>query len=214
MRVKDAFDLFPATLPQGDSSCSVVSEDGSSTSPTQNTERKKVQVPGREIKRLFVHCAATPNGKAFTAEDIDRWHGERDFNRKSKYKDTFNKELKHIGYHFIIYIDGSLHTGRHIQEIGAHAYMHNRDSLGICLIGTDRFTLAQWITLKAQLAALKGTYCDATIHGHHEVSNKICPGFNVPNWLASGQQIDNEHLYPPITPNIPVPLPRPKPPQP
>ena len=34
-----------------------------------------------EIRTLVIHCADTPNGKAFTAADIDRWHAERDFKR-------------------------------------------------------------------------------------------------------------------------------------
>nr|WP_329601534.1 N-acetylmuramoyl-L-alanine amidase [Pasteurella multocida] len=38
-------------------------------------------------------------------------------------------------------------SGRKIGEIGAHCRGQNRNSIGICLVGTDRFTVAQWQAL-------------------------------------------------------------------
>ena len=60
----------------------------------------------RVIDEIIVHCAATPEGMNFTVKDIDCWHRERGF--------------KCIGYHYVIYLDGSIHTGRPESEIGAH----------------------------------------------------------------------------------------------
>ena len=33
----------------------------------------------RKISEIIVHCAATPEGKAFTVADIDAWHKKRGF---------------------------------------------------------------------------------------------------------------------------------------
>ena len=75
----------------------------------------------RQISEIIVHCAATPEGKHFTVADIDAWHKKRGF--------------RCIGYHFVIYLDGSVHEGRAIEEVGAHCLGHNANSIGICYIG-------------------------------------------------------------------------------
>ena len=75
----------------------------------------------RDIREIIVHCSATPEGKHFTVADIDAWHKKRGF--------------KCIGYHFVIYLDGSVNVGRNIEEIGAHCLGHNANSIGICYIG-------------------------------------------------------------------------------
>ena len=61
----------------------------------------------RKIKEIIIHCSATKEGRNYTVADIDRWHRERGFFC--------------IGYHFVIYRDGSIHVGRSVEEVGAHA---------------------------------------------------------------------------------------------
>lgn len=128
----------------------------------------------REIKEIIIHCAATPEGKNFTVEDINRWHKERGFDE--------------IGYHYVIYLDGSIHTGRALDKIGAHCTGHNSKSIGICYIGglakdgktaKDTRTKEQKNSLISLVKALKDTYPNATIHGHNEFAKKDCPSFNV-----------------------------------
>lgn len=75
----------------------------------------------RKIKEIIIHCSATKEGRNFTVADIDRWHRERG--------------MRCIGYHFVIYRDGSIHVGRAIEEVGAHCKGHNSISIGICYIG-------------------------------------------------------------------------------
>ena len=82
----------------------------------------------QDIDSIVIHCSATPEGKDFTVKDIDRWHRERGF--------------KEIGYHFVIYRDGSVHAGRDLSKEGAHANTpglsgrsYNLHSVGICYIG-------------------------------------------------------------------------------
>jgi N-acetyl-anhydromuramyl-L-alanine amidase AmpD len=98
----------------------------------------------RTINAIVIHCSATPNGKDFDASDIDAMHKLRGFKRDSQAARNFNFDYKHIGYHFVIRVNGDIQSGRGIEEIGAHVQGSNAHSIGICMIGLDKFTEAQW----------------------------------------------------------------------
>jgi N-acetylmuramoyl-L-alanine amidase len=130
----------------------------------------------RKIDEILVHCAATPEGKDFTVEDIDKWHKARGF--------------KKIGYHFVIYNDGSIHKGRDIEEVGAHCTGHNSRSIGICYIGgvakdgktpKDTRTEPQKKALLELLGELRKKYPKAKIYGHRDFAAKACPSFDAKN---------------------------------
>lgn len=129
----------------------------------------------RAIDKIILHCSATREGKNFTNEDIERWHVERGFRK--------------IGYHFVVYLDGSVHKGRDISEVGAHCRGHNENSIGICYIGgldsngkpNDTRTEAQKKSLVNLVEELKLQFPKATVHGHKEFANKACPCFEVKN---------------------------------
>jgi len=158
-----------------------------------------------EIDTLIIHCAATPNGKHFTTEDIDQWHGERNFKRDEKLIDDYAPYLKHIGYHLVNYINGEIYVGRSLRETGAHAKGHNKNSISLCLIGTDKFSLEQWDSLQYQVGYLKTLLPNLkNIIGHNEVnSHKTCPGFNVQEWLAGGMVPLTAHV---IADDLPEPF--------
>lgn len=127
----------------------------------------------RKITEIIVHCAATPEGKNFTVEDIDRWHKQRGF--------------KCIGYHYVVYLNGSVHAGRAEEEIGAHCTGHNKYSIGVCYIGgvakdgktpKDTRNPAQRLALLKLLKDLKEKYPKAVIRGHRDFAAKACPSFD------------------------------------
>lgn len=128
----------------------------------------------RKLNGIIVHCSATPEGKDFTVADITKWHKARGFNT--------------IGYHYVIYRDGSVHTGRPIEQIGAHCQGHNADTVGVCYIGglasdgktpRDTRTLAQKDALVNLLLSLKHKYPSISwIRGHRDFANKACPSFD------------------------------------
>lgn len=127
----------------------------------------------RSISLIIIHCSATPEGKDYTVEDIDRWHRARGF--------------RCIGYHYVIYRDGSVHTGRPIAEVGAHCLNRNAHSIGICYIGglakdgktpKDTRTAEQKAALLDLLKRLKSQYPKAAIFGHRDFAAKACPSFN------------------------------------
>ena len=130
----------------------------------------------RIINEIIIHCSATPEGKDYTVEQIRQWHKQRGFSD--------------IGYHYVIYRDGSIHSGRPIERIGAHCLKHNAHSIGVCYIGgvskdgktpKDTRTDAQKESLIKLIKELKAKYPKATVHGHREYANKACPCFDAKN---------------------------------
>lgn len=127
----------------------------------------------RDIKEIIIHCSATPEGKQFTINDIKKWHLARGFSD--------------IGYHYIIYLDGSVHNGRDINKPGAHCTNHNSKSIGVCYIGgvakdgktpKDTRNSLQKESLLNLLKELKVLYPKAVIRGHRDFANKACPSFD------------------------------------
>jgi len=129
----------------------------------------------RNIDKLIIHCSATREcDDSVNASVIDRWHKARGW--------------KGCGYHFIVLIDGTIETGRMIDEVGAHVKGMNKSSIGICYIGglekdgktpKDTRTPQQKESLLLLIKTLKKIYPEATLHGHNEFSNKACPSFDV-----------------------------------
>lgn len=127
----------------------------------------------RNIKEIIIHCSATPEGKDFTTAQIKQWHLARGFSD--------------IGYHYVIYRDGSIHTGRAESVSGAHCTGHNIISIGVCYIGgvasdgktpKDTRTDAQKAALVKLLKQLKAKYPQAKIYPHYKFAAKACPCFN------------------------------------
>ncbi|WP_165026833.1 N-acetylmuramoyl-L-alanine amidase [Dysgonomonas sp. ZJ279] len=127
----------------------------------------------RKIDKIILHCSATKEGQDFKVADIDKWHKAQGW--------------AGIGYHYVIYLDGTIHEGRNENEIGAHVQGHNSNSIGVCYIGgvdakgnpKDTRTDVQKVALIALVEELKEKYPNATIHGHNEFAAKACPSFDV-----------------------------------
>ncbi len=134
----------------------------------------------RRIDKIILHCSATPAGKHFDVDEIRRWHVE-------------GRGWSDIGYHYIVYLDGSVNNGRPIEIPGAHVRGHNKHSIGVCYIGgvssikdkrgkwpaEDTRTPEQKEALWKFLMELMAAYDGATLHGHNEFSSKACPSFDV-----------------------------------
>lgn len=118
----------------------------------------------RKITDIVLHCSATKEGQRVTAADIDRWHRDRGFRK--------------IGYHYVIYPDGSIHAGRDIAEAGAHVSGHNATSIGICYVGgldaagqpADTRTPEQKAAIVYLLESLREKFPAARICGHRDFS--------------------------------------------
>ena len=127
----------------------------------------------REITKVIVHCAATPEGRDVKTEEIKRWHTEE-------------RGWSDIGYHWVVELDGSIHAGRPEERSGAHCKGHNRDSIGVCYVGgadsdgdpKDTRTPEQKSALASLLSEILDRYPEAKVYGHRDFSEKACPSFD------------------------------------
>jgi N-acetyl-anhydromuramyl-L-alanine amidase AmpD len=131
------------------------------------------------VKYLTVHCAATPEGRDVTHEQITQWD-------KAKFGQT--------SYHWVIEIDGSMHQTLKDDQKGAHVGGKNTGNIGICYIGgvgknlnpKDTRTPAQKKSLLTLIRTYKERYPGIISRGHRDWPGvkKACPSFDVKAWLT------------------------------
>lgn len=146
----------------------------------------------RQINKIYIHAAATPTGMDIGADEIRQWH--------------LDKGWADIGYHYVIRIGGLVETGRDLdqdgdidEEVGAHVYGHNKDTLGICLVGgRDQFDFS--LNQLSAMVCLVATLCkryDLTfddVYGHQDADpGKACPRFDVKRFFTDLNPGDFTH---------------------
>lgn len=123
-----------------------------------NKKDKKIRCSGPlDITKAVIHHTSGSKDRNLTVADIDKMHKENGWDG--------------IGYHWVIYKDGSVHSGRSMYTVGAHAKTcgPNRNHwVGIAVVGFDKFNYHQLHSLDHLLIKL-GT---KTVQRHHEE----CPG--------------------------------------
>lgn len=130
----------------------------------------------RPITEIIIHCTATRPDTNCTVESIRRYHKSLGWHD--------------IGYHYVIYPDGSVHSGRPIEQVGAHCSDHNAQSIDIVYVGgldadghpADTRTEPQCLALLQLVRDLMEEHNITSIHGHNEYATKACPCFNVQQW--------------------------------
>lgn len=136
-------------------------------------DKTKLSLVGRTINKIVIHCTATRPSQACTVELIDQWHRQRGFDG--------------IGYHYVIYRDGTVHEGRPLSKVGAHCVGQNSDSIGISYCGgvaedgvtpQDNRTDAQKNALKQLIKELREAYGNIPVYGHRDFASKACPSFD------------------------------------
>jgi N-acetyl-anhydromuramyl-L-alanine amidase AmpD len=143
------------------------------------------------VKYLTIHCAATPEGRHVTHQQITEWD-------KAKFGQT--------SYHWVVELDGAMHRTLRYDQKGAHVGDHNTGNIGICYIGgmdakmkkaKDTRTDAQKKSLLTLIRTYKERYPGIIIRGHRDWSpdldgdgkiepnewKKSCPSFDVAAWL-------------------------------
>jgi N-acetylmuramoyl-L-alanine amidase len=140
---------------------------------------------------ITYHCADTPEGKVFKAEQIIAMD---------------MLKFKQPSYHFVVELDGSVVQCLKLNELGAHVGKHNHHNIGICYVGgrgldnkyKDTRTPAQKAALRSLDKQLKASYSSITVSkGHRDWSPdldhdgkiepneylKYCPCFDVATQL-------------------------------
>ena len=155
----------------------------------------------RDITEFVTHWSATYTNQNITAEDIHRWHLDREFSG--------------CGYHYVIQRDGKLQRGRPLNLVGAHskAYGHNKYSIGVCFVGgfntpvgmknanpnklasADSFTEEQWNTFAMFVESFYTVWPGGQAWGHNDTSDKgkIDPGFDVQQYVYN--KFNKENIY-------------------
>lgn len=149
-------------------------------------------IPAKMIpKRIVIHCSASKNAVYYSADQIDSDHRARGFDK--------------IGYHAVIQPDGQVDRGRSLNEKGAHCIEANHDSVGICLVGLDKFTRRQFKALRYYIDSLMQTYPieKHAIYVHNQFQSardqkKSCPNLPV-NVVLAWYLLQDEKLMTPYT---------------
>ena len=143
-------------------------------------------------EQIIVHCSASKWGNVI---EIDRWHRARGW--------------RAIGYHVVILngmstaqdakrgdtvriLDGAIQVGRALDadadleahEMGAHVYGFNKTTIGMCLIGVDKFTRNQIVNSVKVVKFWQELYGieTAKVKGHYEMptaKGKTCPNIDM-----------------------------------
>lgn len=124
----------------------------------------------RQINKIIIHCSDTPETMDIGAEEIYDWH-------------VNENGWSDIGYHYIVRRSGIIEVGRMETVQGAHCSGENADSIGICMVGRDGFTGAQFHSLRKLKDELELRYPNVEFKGHYNYSTKTCPNFSVEDWL-------------------------------
>lgn len=123
--------------------------------------------PRRHVDRVFVHCSASDAEAHDDVSVMREWHLKRGWND--------------VGYHFFVKKDGTLQTGRSVEQTPAAQSGHNTGTIAICLHGLEvsKFTETQFFTLRRLCEDINAAYGGSvTFHGHREVAAKDCPVFD------------------------------------
>jgi len=132
----------------------------------------------RDLERIILHCAATPEGREVSVDTIRKWHTD---------PPPQGNGWSDIGYHYVIHLDGLVEIGRPVSIQGAHTSGENEDSIGVCYVGgvdkdlvpKDTMTVQQEIAFVDLVKSLRLTFGYLSLHGHNEYSSKACPSFSV-----------------------------------
>ena len=129
--------------------------------------------PSTEV--IVIHHAGFPDGdKDSSAEEIHKFHQEVN-------------GWAGIGYHYVIRKDGRIEQGRKPLAVGAHAYQHNKNSVGICVAGNFDLVKVPSVQLDS-LKLLTAWLCQrykldpmqrGVIVGHRDLNDTACPGNNL-----------------------------------
>lgn len=144
------------------------------------------------LKRLVIHCTATPEGREVSAADIRHWHCDP--------VSKGGRGWKQVGYTDMIHLDGKVErlVGNNEDaevdpwEITNGAAGYNSTSRHVVYVGgvakdgrtaKDTRTPAQREAMEAYVKDFNKRFPSIPIVGHNQLAAKACPSFDVPAWL-------------------------------
>ena len=145
-----------------------------------------------KLKRLVLHCTATPEGREVSAADIRHWHCDP--------VSKGGRGWKQVGYTDMIHLDGKVerlvknNEDANVDpwEVTNGAAGYNSTSRHVVYVGgvakdgetpKDTRTAAQKAALAAYVKGFHRRFPGIPIVGHNQLAAKACPSFDVPEWL-------------------------------
>jgi N-acetyl-anhydromuramyl-L-alanine amidase AmpD len=167
----------------------------------------------RKIHTVVLHYSATffPEQDIGAAE-IDGWHRLRGFGPFARP----DGRPGHIGYHWVVRLDGRIEQGRPEALAGEHVGGHNRHTIGVCAVGGlrretgqkvghDTRTEAQKATLARLVAGIVARHPGITrVLGHRDLAATQCPAYDVAAWWREAG--GSRDAPPPYVPAVSWPL--------
>lgn len=125
----------------------------------------------RTINKIIIHHSQSDIKGHDNIKVIKEWHLERGF--------------KDVGYHYFITKNGTIQRGRDLAKVGAHCKGQNKSSIGICLSGDKKYSYLQFCALDCLIRSLriKLGKPKLKVYPHSKYSDKICPNFDVNQFL-------------------------------
>lgn len=156
----------------------------------------------KELKYLVIHCTATQEGRAISAQTVKDWHTK---------PAPYGRGWKRVGYSDLILIDGKRHQFvKHNNDIWVDANEITNGASGInsvsrhvCYVGgldanlkpKNTITKEQSETLSVIIDEVLSYAPNILIAGHNQFSNKACPCFYVPKYLREVKKVPEKNIY-------------------
>jgi hypothetical protein len=145
------------------------------------------------LKRLVIHCTATPEGREVTSDEIRHWHLD---------PPPKGRGWKVVGYSDMIHLNGDIENLRPYNEddqvqgweITNGVAGYNSSSRHIVYVGgmrksrsADTRTKDQIISLRFYIRLFQTLHKGCEVIGHHDLNpGKDCPCFDVKAWVNEG----------------------------
>lgn len=155
----------------------------------------------RHITQIIIHCTDNRPNCRMTAKDF-----------------LLHQQNTRLGYHFIIFEDGTVFRMNPLAVVANHCKGHNANSIGIAYVGgrdsnnvtADTRTPQQRTAMRGLLLQLLRKY-PVPIYGHRHFNNgKVCPCFDADteykNLIKQLTPTISPSPCKPITPTIPPSL--------
>lgn len=128
---------------------------------------------------ILWHCTATPEGRDVSYDDLWQWH-------------VVENGWNHIGYHWLIQLDGTEVECRPEDQVGAHCKDNGMNNCSVAIVyaggmtvdmvsakdtRTDEQIKAMYDLTQRLIDKYDLTWND--VHGHNEYAAKACPSFDV-----------------------------------
>jgi len=147
-----------------------------------------------ELKRLVLHCTATPEGRPVTSGEIRAWH--------TGPVSSGGRGWRQVGYTDMIHLDGRVerlvdnNEDAKVDpwEVTNGAKGYNSTSRHVVYVGgiakdgktpMDTRTPQQLQAMEKYVKDFNRRFPGVEIVGHNQLAAKACPSFDVPAWFRS-----------------------------